>query len=44
MQKENERLCNENNQLHLDVINFKEEKDQSDLKWKSSMRQLQNEC
>jgi predicted nucleic acid-binding Zn-ribbon protein len=44
LQKENERLCKENNSLHLDVIKAKEELEQLDLKWKSNVRQLSNEC
>ncbi len=44
LQKENERLCKENNLLHFDVIKAKEDLEQLDLKWKSSVRQLQNEC
>jgi hypothetical protein len=38
LQKENERLSKENNVLHLDVIKFKEDLEQVDLKWKSAMR------
>jgi hypothetical protein len=44
LQKENERLAKESNALHFDVIKAKEELEQVDLKWKSTLRQLQNEC
>jgi len=44
LQKENERLSKESNLLHFDIIRAKEELDQLDLKWKSALRQLQNEC
>ncbi len=30
--------------MHYDVIKTREELEQLDLKWKSAMRQLQNEC
>jgi len=40
LQRENERLCQENNQLHLDVITYKEQVDSIDLKWKSTLRSL----
>jgi hypothetical protein len=44
LQKENERLSKESNLLHFDIIKAKEELEQLDLKWKSAMRQMQNEC
>jgi centrosomal protein CEP135 len=44
LKAENERLMKENNQLHLDVIKSKESVEQTDLRLKSSMRTLQNEC
>lgn len=43
LQKENERLTKENNQLHLEIITAREEKESVDLKWKAANRQLQNE-
>ena len=43
LQKENERLMKENNQLHLDIIQARELSEQVDLKWKAANRQLQNE-
>jgi predicted RNase H-like nuclease (RuvC/YqgF family) len=43
LQKDNERLTNENNQLHLDVILAREQSEEVDLKWKAANRQLQNE-
>lgn len=43
LQKENERLARELNQLHLDVIQSKEQSEAVDLKWKAANRQLQNE-
>ncbi|CDW76514.1 centrosomal protein of 135 kda [Stylonychia lemnae] len=44
LQKENERLSKESNVLHFDIIKAKEELEQLDLKWKSAMRQITNEC
>ena len=44
MQKENEKLTKENNKLHFDVIQTKEERDACELKWKQALRQLQDEC
>ena len=43
LQKENERLTRENNQLHLDIIQAHEAQEEVDLKWKAANRQLQNE-
>lgn len=43
LQKENERLTNENNQLHLDIIQANENSEKVDLRWKAANRQLQNE-
>ena len=43
LQKENERLTKENNQLHLDIIQAHEHSEEVDLKWKAANRQLQNE-
>ncbi len=43
LQKENERLTKENNQLHMEIIAAREEKESVDLKWKAANRQLQNE-
>ena len=43
LQKENERLTQENSHLHYDIIKSKEEADQGEYKWKHAMRQLQNE-
>jgi hypothetical protein len=40
LQKENERLTKENNQLHLDVIQARELSEEVDLKWKAANRQL----
>ena len=44
LQKENERLTRENNQLHLDIIQAREQSQEVDLKWKAANRQLQNEA
>ena len=43
LQKENERMTKENNQLHMEIISAREEKESVDLKWKAANRQLQNE-
>ena len=40
LQKENERLMKENNQLHLDIIQARELSEEVDLKWKAANRQL----
>jgi centrosomal protein CEP135 len=40
LQKENERLTKENNQLHSEIITAREEKESVDLKWKAANRQL----
>ena len=42
--KENEKLTKENNKLHHLIIQTKEERDSCDLKWKTALRQLQEEC
>ena len=44
LQKENERLIKENNELHHQIIKVKEEKDSAEYRWKQSLRQLQEEC
>jgi hypothetical protein len=44
LQFENERLVKENNTLHLQLIQQKEALDSVELKWKSSMRSVQNEA
>ena len=44
LQRENERVTKENNKLHHDIILIKEERDNCELKWKSALRQLQEEC
>lgn len=44
LQKENEKLTKENNKLHLEVIQTKEERDACELKWKQALRSLQDEC
>lgn len=43
LQKENERVTKENNKLHLEIIQVKEEKDNNEIKWKNALRQLQEE-
>lgn len=43
LQKENERLQRENNQLHFQVIQAKEQLDQVELRWKGAVRQLTGE-
>lgn len=43
LQKENERLVRENNDLHQQLIKFREHADGADLKWKAQCRQSQNE-
>lgn len=43
LQKENERLVKENNDLHFQLIQFREHADGSDLQWKAQYRQTQNE-
>ena len=40
---ENERLVKENNELHMQLIQYREQVDGSELKWKASCRQAQNE-
>ncbi len=37
-------MTKENNKLHLEVIAIKEERDSCELKWKSALRTLQEEC
>jgi predicted RNase H-like nuclease (RuvC/YqgF family) len=44
LQKENERLVKENNKLHMQIIQVKEEKETQELKWKQSLRSLKEEC
>lgn len=44
LQHENERLVKENNTLHIQLIQRKEALDQVDLRWKSTLRQAQNEA
>ena len=44
LQKENEKLVKENNKLHHQIIQTKEERDSCDVKWKTALRQLQEEC
>ena len=43
MQRENERVTKENNKLHLEIIDVKEQRDTNELKWKNALRQLQEE-
>jgi len=43
LQKENERLVKENNDLHRQLILCRESADGSDLSWKAQYRQTQNE-
>lgn len=43
LQKENERITKENNKLHLDLIQIKEERESNETKWKNALRQLQEE-
>lgn len=44
LQKENEKITKENNKLHLEIIQVKEERDNCEIKWKAALRQLQEEC
>lgn len=44
LQKLNEKLTKENNKLHHEIIQVKEERDSCELKWKQALRQLQEEC
>lgn len=44
LQFENERLVKENNTLHLQLIQQKEALDSVELRWKASMRSVQNEA
>lgn len=44
LQKENEKLTKENNKLHMQVIQNKEEKEKGELAWKNNLRRLQDEC
>ena len=37
-------MAKENNALHMDIIKAKEDVGQVELKWKGTMRQMQNEC
>jgi len=43
LQRENERVTKENNKLHLEIIDVKEQRDTNELKWKNALRQLQEE-
>lgn len=43
LQKENERLVKENNELHHEMIQHREHAEGADLKWKGACRQAQNE-
>lgn len=43
LQKENEKLTKENNKLHLEIIQVKEERDNCEIKWKAALRSLQEE-
>ena len=40
---ENERIVKENNDLHFQLIQYREHADGADLKWKATCRQTQNE-
>ena len=40
---ENERLVKENNELHMQLIKYKEMVESSEMSWKSQCRQSQNE-
>jgi hypothetical protein len=44
LQKENEKLTKENNKLHMQVIQTKEEREAGELQWRNTLRQLQDEC
>lgn len=44
LQKENERLVKENNQLHVNLIAVKEEKESNELKWRQVSRQVADEA
>jgi len=43
LQQENERVVKENNDLHHQLIQYREHADGADLKWKAQCRQTQNE-
>jgi len=43
LQKENERLVKENNDLHFQIISRKEEADSTDLKWRAVVSRNSNE-
>lgn len=43
LQKENERVTKENNKLHFDIITIKEQKEESEVKWRNALRQLSEE-
>ena len=43
LQHENERIVKENNDLHFQLIQYREHADGADLKWKAQCRQTQNE-
>lgn len=38
LQKENERVTKENNKLHQDIIQVKEDRDSNEFKWKNQLR------
>ena len=44
LQKENERLVKENNDLHFQLIKKKEDADAVEIRWKGVIRQSQNEA
>ncbi|KAM3134438.1 hypothetical protein pb186bvf_013404 [Paramecium bursaria] len=43
LKKENQRLVNENNQLHMAIIQVKEECEQKDTKWRTQVKMLEGE-
>lgn len=43
LQKENEKVTKENNKLHHELIQLKEHRESSEIKWKNALRQLQEE-
>lgn len=38
LQKENEKLTKENNKLHMQVIQTKEEREAGELQWRNTLR------
>jgi hypothetical protein len=44
LQFENEHLVKENNTLHMQLIQQKEALDSVELRWKATMRSIQNEA